>query len=386
MGRSSKEACACLLLMSFCLLGYVWSQSIVTRDNNTTTSSTSSREFIKGASSKSTPWPGSRWLENIAQSSHATVYVSNPSSNNEIYYPSTYAALLNNAPQEEPTKNFNCFINSFFFTDRTASQFVNWFGLHWAHYAMSYVRNFVSAMFVYYGTAMVFHYHCYIHPRNEIIFKDRVRPSNDIIWNQIQLAQSSLFFYSALPVFSDYLIEEGYTKCYYTLEQIGGFLPYIFWQIVYFTLVEIGIYWMHRTLHENKFLYKHIHLKHHQYNKPETLTPWASIAFHPLDGILQASPYVFWLLFVPCHYLTHVALVFFTAIWATYIHDAMDWNMDPIMGSKYHTVHHTHYVYNYGQVFTFCDQFWGTLRVPTKKTGKIGERQVLSGGNGKKGR
>lgn len=44
---------------------------------------------------------------------------------------------------------------------------------------------------------------------------------------------------------------------------------------------------MHRTLHENKFLYKYVHALHHKYNKPSTLSPWASVAFNPLDGILQ---------------------------------------------------------------------------------------------------
>ena len=44
---------------------------------------------------------------------------------------------------------------------------------------------------------------------------------------------------------------------------------------------------MHRTLHENKFLYKYIHGLHHKYNKPSTLSPWASVAFNPIDGILQ---------------------------------------------------------------------------------------------------
>ena len=91
---------------------------------------------------------------------------------------------------------------------------------------------------------------------------------------------------------------------------------------------------MHRTLHTNKFLYNHVHALHHSYNSPETLTPWASIAFNPLDGILQASPYVFWLIFIPCHYLTHVIMLFCTAIWATYIHDTMDGNLEPIMGNK----------------------------------------------------
>lgn len=47
------------------------------------------------------------------------------------------------------------------------------------------------------------------------------------------------------------------------------------------------IYWMHRTLHTNKFLYKYVHALHHKYNSAETLSPWASIAFNPLDGVLQ---------------------------------------------------------------------------------------------------
>ena len=112
-----------------------------------------------------------------------------------------------------------------------------------------------------------------------------------------------------------------------------------------------------------------MHAQHHAYNTPETLTPWASIAFNPLDGILQASPYVFWLLFIPCHYLPHVLMVFCTAIWATYIHDTMDGDVEPIMSNKYHTVHHTHYIYNYGQIFIFCDWYWGTRKKPAGPTG-----------------
>jgi hypothetical protein len=54
-----------------------------------------------------------------------------------------------------------------------------------------------------------------------------------------------------------------------------------------FLIVGLQVYWMHRTLHENKFLYKYIHALHHKYNKPSTLSPWASVAFNPIDGILQ---------------------------------------------------------------------------------------------------
>jgi len=304
------------------------------------------------------PFPGSFWLLS------------------EERWSVPYKLILNETPSEHLVKNFNCYVNSFLFPTTLASYVVELLGPKLGHYALCYLRNIVAALAIYYGSAAFFHYQCYIHPRSKLLFQNRDRPSTAIIMDQIWLAQRSMFFYVMLPVFSDYIIEEGWTQVYYTLEDIGGVMPYISWLFVYLALVEIGIYWMHRTLHTNKFLYKHVHALHHKYKTAEMLSPWASIAFHPLDGILQASPYVFWLLVVPCHYLTHVALLFFTAIWATYIHDALDiWNVDPIMGSKYHTIHHTHYMYNFGQVFIFCDAFWGTLRATTEKVDVVSSQK-----------
>jgi Delta7-sterol 5-desaturase len=266
-------------------------------------------------------------------------------------------------------------LNSIYISNEVAEYLVNYTNsLEIAHYLMCYIRNFIGGMFVYYGTAGVFHFFCYVHPVSKQTFAKRTRPSSTTIWNQISLSQASLFFYVLLPVVDEYAVEQGWTQIYHTISDIGGYHWYLPMLLIYFALVEVGIYWMHRTLHTNKWLYKHIHMKHHQYNKAETLTPWASIAFHPLDGLLQASPYFFVTFIIPCHYLTHVTMLFFTAVWATYIHDAMDWNLDPIMGSKYHTVHHTHYIYNYGQVFTFCDRIWGTLRVPLEPTGAAKQR------------
>ena len=297
-------------------------------------------------------------------------------------YSSAYAAILYNDPLGNPCRNFNAWVNSIFFSNAFATWFLQTVcrnNIEWTHYLLCYLRNFIGAAIVYYGTASVFHYFCYVHPSSEKTFKYRNRPTWDTIWGQIKLAQASMTIYTLLPVVDEWLVENGYTKVYHTIEEIGGWPSHIATMVLYFTGVEIGIYWMHRTLHTNKWLYKHIHLMHHQYKSPETLTPWASIAFHPLDGILQASPYVMMLPFVPCHYLTHFGMLFFTAIWATYIHDAMDWNVDPVMGAKYHTVHHTHYIYNYGQVFTFCDRFWGTFRNPELPTGvdKATYKQML---------
>jgi lathosterol oxidase len=228
-----------------------------------------------------------------------------------------------------------------------------------------YARNFVGAMLVYYGTAGLFHYVLYIQ-QVDTLFENRRIPTAATMWHQVQLAQASMILYVLLPVLDEYIIESGYTPLvYYTMSEVGGWFYYLIYTSLYFALVEIGIYWMHRTLHTNKFLYRHLHVTHHQYNQPHTLTPWASIAFHPLDGILQASPYLMVLWVMPCHYATHFFLLFHSAIWATYIHDGMAYNPHAyIMGSKYHTLHHTHYACNYGQMLTFCDSFWGTLREP----------------------
>ena len=50
------------------------------------------------------------------------------------------------------------------------------------------------------------------------------------------------------------------------------------------------------------------------------MSPYCSIAFHPLDGMLQASPYIISMFLVPTHYLTSLVMLFYSGIWASNIH------------------------------------------------------------------
>jgi len=184
------------------------------------------------------PWPGDGWLIRMAKNS------ANSFTHEGQVYTSAYEAILDRDPASNPVKNFNAFVNSFVIPHNISIQIVKTFGTFWGHYVIGYLRNFFAGCIVYYGTGFFFHYHCYIHPRSKEIFKDRKRPSNEVIFDQIKLAQASLFIYVFLPAISEYVIEEGYTKCYYTLEEIGGFVPYLINMIAYFALVEIGIYWV----------------------------------------------------------------------------------------------------------------------------------------------
>jgi Delta7-sterol 5-desaturase len=222
-----------------------------------------------------------------------------------------------------------------------------------AYYTMVYLRDLVAGTLVYWVTGGLWHLTVYgIFGKTLFDDKKRDYPDPALIRRQQFHAQTSVFVYAGLPALSEFLIESKLTKVYFYVDEIGGMHMYALFFFVYLACVEIGIYWMHRTLHTNKWLYNNIHGPHHSYKTREQLTPWASIAFHPIDGILQASPYVACLFFVPAHYFTHFVMLFFSGVWATNIHDAVPVNSEPIMGAKYHTMHHTHFVY------VFCSFFF----------------------------
>jgi lathosterol oxidase len=91
---------------------------------------------------------------------------------------------------------------------------------------------------------------------------------------------------------------------------------------------------------------------------------FAGLAFHPIDGVLQAAPHVFALFFVPAHFRTHTALMFLEVIWTSNIHDCIHGKVWPVMGAGYHTIHHTTYRHNYGHYTVWMDWMFGTLREP----------------------
>lgn len=80
--------------------------------------------------------------------------------------------------------------------------------------------------------------------------------------------------YGLLPTITDYIVESGWTRAYPRVDDVG-LAAYIAYFVLYMTLVEFGVYWMHRSLHDIKPLYKLLHCYHHIYNKEHTLSPFA---------------------------------------------------------------------------------------------------------------
>ena len=149
------------------------------------------------------PFPGYDWLTRIASPDTKFTW-------NGTTYSSAFDAMLYGNPAAYACRNFNCWLNNILFSPQVAAWFIQKTGsIELGHYLLCYVRNLIGGCLVYYGTAAAFAYFCYMYPPLEDTWDDRKRPTRAIMWDQIRLAQSSLFIYTMLPVVDEYLVENG---------------------------------------------------------------------------------------------------------------------------------------------------------------------------------
>lgn len=231
-----------------------------------------------------------------------------------------------------------------------------------SHFVQTWIRCGVlcAAVYILVGGAWCWYaYLCF----GDVLYKPGTIPALKDMLEQIKVSMMSMPLYSLLPTITEWSAENGYTLAYPRISNVG--LPmYVLYFFLYMTSVEFFVYWMHRGLHEIKWAYRLLHRPHHKYNKEHTLSPFAGLAFHPIDGICQAIPYTFTLFYCPMHFLTHELLLFATGIWTTNIHDCIHGNVSPVMGAGYHTIHHIDYKSNYGHYFIFMDYLFGSLLHP----------------------
>lgn len=194
----------------------------------------------------------------------------------------------------------------------------------------------------------------------------------------------------------------GYAKLYDRPEDGPG-TWYTYLQFpLFIAFTDFCIYWIHRGLH-HPLVYKRLHKPHHKWIMP---TPYASHAFHPLDGFAQSVPYHVFPFIFPLQKFAYIALFVFINIWTIFIRefslalisltDSTDPHMkiaddgeyvanSPIVnGAACHTLHHLYFNFNYGQFTTLWDRLGGSYRQPdaelfkreTKMGKKAWDRQV----------
>ncbi|KAF9237661.1 C5-sterol desaturase [Melanogaster broomeanus] len=155
----------------------------------------------------------------------------------------------------------------------------------------------------------------------------------------------------------------GYSRLYDNVDEYGWI--YLVLSIPFFLLfTDYAIYWVHRILHHPS-IYKTFHKPHHKWIIP---TPFASHAFHPVDGYLQSVPYHLFIFIFPLHRWLYLALFVFVNFWSIFIHDSDMITGHPlehvINGPAHHTLHHLYFTVNYGQYFTWADRVGGSYRQP----------------------
>ncbi|XP_032236898.2 lathosterol oxidase-like [Nematostella vectensis] len=204
------------------------------------------------------------------------------------------------------------------------------------------------------------------------IFDKRLMNHPQILKNQIYLeimvALKSIPFMS-LPTVAIFLCEvRGYSRLYDADLEAG--IAGILWDIGksaagFLLFTDSLIYWIHRWLH-HRSVYKYLHKTHHKWKVP---TPFASHAFHPIDGFLQSVPYHIYPFLFPLNKIVYLVLFVAVNIWTVSIHDGnynVPWFLQPVInGAAHHTDHHTFFDYNYGQFFTMWDRIGGSFRTPT---------------------
>ena len=174
----------------------------------------------------------------------------------------------------------------------------------------------------------------------------------------------------------------GYSRLYMNTSFRAAELGFIALSAFSFLMFTDGaIYWIHRFLH-HKHVYKYIHKPHHWWKVP---TPFASHAFHPVDGFLQSVPYHIYPFIFPLHKVLYLVLFIFVNVWTVSIHDG-DYRVPSLLkpfinGSAHHTDHHLYYKYNYGQFFTLWDRIGGSFRYPSAFQGESLLAGILNDSN-----
>ena len=197
---------------------------------------------------------------------------------------------------------------------------------------------------------------------------------------EIKLAASAIPLMSLLTV-PWFLMEiNGYSRLYY-YDPRKNWVNYCVEIASFIFFTDMGIYFAHRWLHWPT-VYKHLHKPHHKWL---VCTPFASHAFHPVDGYFQSLSYHVYPFLFPLQKLTYLGLFTFVNFWTIMIHDGNHmYNNKIVNGTACHTVHHLYFSYNFGQFTTLWDRLGGSYRRPDdslfdpklKKDAKVMEEQL----------
>lgn len=155
------------------------------------------------------------------------------------------------------------------------------------------------------------------------------------------------------------------------LMDILYFIPNSFiFEIIY----DFFYYWTHRALHANKYLYKKIHKKHHEYIYP---IPILAFYMHPLDNLLSnIMPFIITLTIIPRKSLFTILMILVYKLNIEVVgHSGKKINTSSFpqmfllpkllnieLYVNDHDKHHIYNNHNYSKRFSLWDKVFGTYK------------------------
>lgn len=189
-------------------------------------------------------------------------------------------------------------------------------------------------------------------------------PETASIRREVKWSLISLLITAGLATMLILLVQSGNTKMYFTIGERGWFY-FVFSTVAFILLYDTYFYWLHRFMHWKK-VFPYVHRLHHMSHTP---TPWAILAFNPLEAVLEFLIYPLAICLIPLHPAAVIIFVAYNIVINTLGHIGYEliprsFFRHPVFGFSttvtHHEMHHQKVRCNYGIYTTIWDRIMGT--------------------------
>jgi Delta7-sterol 5-desaturase len=189
-------------------------------------------------------------------------------------------------------------------------------------------------------------------------------PDTRSISRELKWSMLTIFITSILATILVLLVQAGKTKMYFQISDHGW--PYLIISTVLFIVFyDTYYYWLHRFMHLKK-VFPLVHLVHHLSRAP---SPFAMLAFNPIESMLEFMVYPLAIFLVPLHPAAVLVFAVYNMVINTLGHTGYEliprsYMKHPVLNLgltvTHHEMHHLKVRYNYGIYFNIWDRIMGT--------------------------
>lgn len=189
-------------------------------------------------------------------------------------------------------------------------------------------------------------------------------PKMSKVWEEVKHSSVTALIFGFLAVVINWMTDMGWTQVYTDFSEYGVFYA-LFSFVVLVFVHDAYFYWMHYSMHKVKPLMK-FHAIHHRSHNP---TPWAAMAFHPIEAVAEFAIFPFIVMILPVHPVVLIIFGLFSFIFNVIGHLGFEvfpkgTTRHPIgrwlNTSTHHNMHHKNGNGNFGLYFNIWDTIMGT--------------------------